>query len=826
MHLTRRTILHATGRTAALVLALGLLALLPQGCVAPSTTTPEESQLIQTLQSAATAAEKDAVCVRLKRIGTAGCVPALAVLLTDEQLSHSARQVLEAMTAPDAGRSLIEALSRTAGPVKAGIIDSLGVRREARAVPALAAALRGADAAVATAAAVALGEIAGLEAVEILQRAGNNQPAPVQRAIFDASLRCAYRLLSSGERAKARALFLRLHSAPPEDHLRLAAFRGLVLASGPESVALASGAIIGRAGLEQVAALQLVHELDVTGATVAFARLLPQVEASMQVALIEALSQRDDPAALPAIAALAESTEPAVRLAVLKALGSLGNATTVARLAEVAGLAKGAEQAAAREALITLRHGQPAEVMLDQLAAAKPVVQAELARALAALRERAAVPKLLALASQGSESASNAAVLALARLGDFEPSALGALVQLIVEAKDAALRAAAATGLASACQHVRFRHGRVDAAPLLQGMANGPAEACLALLPICAKIDDPQVRTALRAAMVNANPRIRNAALAALCDTTDVELLPDLTRLAGAAPDAELRIQATAACVRLATAGAVKVSAEQQLDTFRAILAAAPNADQKRLVLAAVGEVPEPGSMGIAISMLAESAVRDDAALAIVKLAPLLPDPAKTEAALKGVLAVVSEGAIQQAADLALRQSRSGFGFITAWQVNGPNRQEGRDYADLFEFVFQPETGERQGVKWNPLPTAMGSTRTWLVELREPIGLAECVTYARTWLYCDAPQPVQLRTGSDSSLKIWLNQKLIHANSATRALRPGAERISTPLNSGWNLLLVKITQRSTGGAFCVQLLKPDGEPINGLKIDATDQAKH
>src|SRR2546430_8582866 len=84
---------------------LGLLGIwaaagLPSPLLAAETS--QEQKLIQVLESESSAREKDAACVQLKRIGTAQCVPALSALLLDEQLSHSARYVLEAMSAPQA----------------------------------------------------------------------------------------------------------------------------------------------------------------------------------------------------------------------------------------------------------------------------------------------------------------------------------------------------------------------------------------------------------------------------------------------------------------------------------------------------------------------------------------------------------------------------------------------------------------------------------------------------------------------------------------------------------------------------------------------------
>src|SRR5208337_4539498 len=113
----------------------------------------------------------------------------------------------------------------------------------------------------------------------------------------------------------------------------------------------------------------------------------------------------------------------------LNALGSLGGAAEVLLLAESAASASGAEQAAARESLVQLQRGGAAEAMLSQLPTAKPTVQSELARALGARGESAAIPKLLVLARQGSDSARKAAVLALALLVD--QGQLASLAQLV-----------------------------------------------------------------------------------------------------------------------------------------------------------------------------------------------------------------------------------------------------------------------------------------------------------------------------------------------------------------------------------------------------------
>ena len=187
-----------------LVLPLALTVLLLGLSESARTAQPgEEEQLIGVLQSNPSAAEKDAACAQLKRVGTDLSVPALAALLSDEKLSHSARYALESMPSRKAGQALTDALSTTSGLTKVGIINSLGMRGEKQAVPALVKSLADKDDQVAAAAATALGQIGGTSALKALQQASAQSAGPLHDAIADAWLRGAKRLLAAGNRSEA-----------------------------------------------------------------------------------------------------------------------------------------------------------------------------------------------------------------------------------------------------------------------------------------------------------------------------------------------------------------------------------------------------------------------------------------------------------------------------------------------------------------------------------------------------------------------------------------------------------------------------------------------
>ncbi len=210
------------------------------------------------------------------------------------------------MPSAKAGRALTDALGKTSGLTKVGIINSLGFRRETRAVPALVKLLTDQDAQVAAAAATALGQIGGSQALRALQAATPNSTGPVHNALVDACLRCANRLLAAGSQSKALAIFQRLYDTEKRDGIRTAAYRGMIQASGKRALPLMTTAILGADGASQTAALQLVREVAAPGATKTFASLLPVVEAPVQVALIEGLSQRGDISAASAIAVMVQ----------------------------------------------------------------------------------------------------------------------------------------------------------------------------------------------------------------------------------------------------------------------------------------------------------------------------------------------------------------------------------------------------------------------------------------------------------------------------------------------------------------------------------------
>lgn len=190
-----------------------------------------ETRLAAVLATDVSRDAKDYVCRKLMIIGTAASVPALAKLLLDKDNSHMARYALERIQDPAAAQAMREALPKLTGAQKIGAIGSLGVRRDAKSVPVLTELVGDSDAAVARAAAYALGDIRTSAAAKALA-ASKSASADVKPAVTDASLACAEGLLAEGKKAEALVIYKRFAADEQPKHVKLAATRGILACAG------------------------------------------------------------------------------------------------------------------------------------------------------------------------------------------------------------------------------------------------------------------------------------------------------------------------------------------------------------------------------------------------------------------------------------------------------------------------------------------------------------------------------------------------------------------------------------------------------------------
>jgi len=796
-----------------------LLAAAPRALAQGALPAPQErtAKLLAVLKSDAPLEQKFEACRQLAVAGDPKAVPTLAGLLADPQLSHMARYALEPLPDPAADAALRDALGRVQGELLAGVIESIGVRRDEKAVGALAGLLQGPDAIVA-AAAHALGRIATPEAAKALGGLRKSAGDALRPAAAEASLQAAEGLLRRGQREQAVAIYEALRADPWPPHVRLGAFAGLLAAAPDEAPARIMQALAGADPALRAMAIARIPKLEGENVAARFAAELVKMPPEAQVLLIGALARRPDAKAAlrPVVTAAVESPSGEVRLAAIEALGAVGDAASVPVLCAV--LEKGKAEAEKQAAAASLRalEGKPADAaLLAAMKAAPAAARPELIAALADRKAAEAVEELLRQAREQDAGVRSAALKALGGLA--EPGQLPALIGLLTSLEGEAGRSDAERAVVQ----VSRKAPEAQAEPALAALAKAadPAARC-SLLRVLGAIADARALQAVQTAASANEPAVRDAAIRVLAEWPDARPLSALLELVRTSDNPTHRVLALRGCVRLLALGD-KPPAET-LRLYAELAAQAKRPDDRKLVLSGLAKVADPAALEAIEPFRADPATRDEAELALLGVARGILGMAPTEAvAVARRLAAESKSqAVRtQAAEVIASADRLGD-YLTAWQVAGPFEQAGKDGSQLIDMAFPPERADAKDVAWRALPVSTAGKQPWMLELDTLFGGENRAAYVRTWLHSEQDQPARLEFGTDDGSKLWVNAKVVHADGSGGAAIPGEHKVPVQLRKGWNALLLKVTQYTGPWQFCFRVRSDKGEALPGLRVRA------
>ncbi|MEP4077966.1 HEAT repeat domain-containing protein [Haloferula sp.] len=182
-----------------------------------------EASQLAILASDASDHDKAVACQLLVYVAGPKSITPLAALLGHERLSDYARSGLEVIEDTAASQALIAALSECKGRQRAGVVHSLGVRREAKAIPDLKKLAADPAGGVQLEAIAALGMIGSPEAVSLLEPIITKGQEPLKSAAGHAALVAAEHLASEGEPDASKQLSGVLITAFPKGPINDAA---------------------------------------------------------------------------------------------------------------------------------------------------------------------------------------------------------------------------------------------------------------------------------------------------------------------------------------------------------------------------------------------------------------------------------------------------------------------------------------------------------------------------------------------------------------------------------------------------------------------------
>jgi hypothetical protein len=166
-------------------------------------------------------------------------------------------------------------------------------------------------------------------------------------------------------------------------------------------------------------------------------------------------------------------------------------------------------------------------------------------------------------------------------------------------------------------------------------------------------------------------------------------------------------------------------------------------------------------------------------------------------------------------------------GFVQRWLVLAPiPLAENESGADALgkeqlkdEAKLKPKAGDKVKAGGKELVWKEHNATGHLLDFNEFLGgqTEDSVAYAVTFIV--APEElkgVQMRTGSDDQVKVYLNGKEVFKYAEPRPADKDQDITEVTLRKGLNVLVAKVVNEKIDWSFCVRFTDKDGRPLPKL----------
>lgn len=579
----------------------------------------KEADLLSVLKSDAPPAEKAITCKRLAVFGTAQSVPALAPLLENAELSSWARIALEAIPGPEADKALRDALDKVNGRLLVGVINSIAVRRDQKAVRPLTQKMNGADADVAAAAAIALGRIGGPDAAKVLTSALPKASAQIRSAVALGCILAGENYLNAGKPSQARKLYeLVSKSEDIPKQRRLEAVRGTILARGDKGITLLLEQLRSTDKDRLAIGLRTARELKGRNVTKALADELNRTSPDRQARLLLALADRGDAAAVPAILNAARTGSTPVRLAAVGVLEKIGNASAVPVLLDMAISPDPALAQAAKNTLIRLPGAETDADLQQRLASSSGKMRQTLIEIAGRRQIASALPEITRSISASDPAVRSAAIQAVGQMGAERDAQ--ALIDLLKRASDEKERADLETALLAICG----RSGGASARFLVPMAQSGSAQNRIVALHALASAGGSEALAAVKTAVNDSDAAVQDEAVRTLSSwpntwPEDQAVAQPLLALARDGKKTSHQVLAVRGYLQYLQS-AKDLSEKDKVTKIDEVMPLLRRPEEKRLAIPILQPIATAESLDLLSNFAGDAAVADDACSAIVRI--------------------------------------------------------------------------------------------------------------------------------------------------------------------------------------------------------------
>jgi len=579
----------------------------------------KESDLISILQSTAPKAEKAIACKLLAIYGTEQSVPALAPLLADEELASWARIAIEAIPGPAADAALHDAVDKLQDRLLIGVINSIGVRRDANAIDTLVQKLDDTNAGVVSAAAVALGHIGGERAAKALTLSLADAPPAVRSAIAEGCILCAEWFLANKMTDEAVKVYDTVREAAVPNQRHLEAIRGAILARRSDGIPLLIEQLQSEDKERLGIGLRTARELSGIDVTEALSGELARLSPDRRPLLLLAMADRNDLAVLPTVLKAAQSSQNEMRITAIKILIRLGNVSCIPVLLEAATEDDDELEQTALETLVRLPGKNVDAELLTRLSQARGKQRQVLIELAGQRQISEALPVVVSSLRDTDAGIRGAAIRTVGIIGQDQQTA--DLVKLLQKTNSSGQR----EDIEKALRAISSRCG-VKCIPHLQVlMQSNDNELHMIGLHALAIIGGADALTAVKSAIESAGSPVQDEAVRILSnwpnnwpeDSDAGQILLMLATSSEKMPHQVLGLRGYLQYIR----GNKKLNNEQKVTKIKDVLSHIKRPEEKRQAIAVLAEAPNSSTLELLTTLAEDPTVIEEAYSAMVRIA-------------------------------------------------------------------------------------------------------------------------------------------------------------------------------------------------------------